>query len=245
MHFRLVSRLVEDQLPGGKYHNPSARLIAETKSVPTTNVISERDFGKLDRFLREKPNASTLSLEAMIMFANNKTTSWLNIKTLKEREEFIKQARCMAPEFKHVYKIRRQKLLEERDKLLQAKRLQLEKLQAKKLKEKEELAQEIMKYGLWQSKDQVQEEISKLRTKKEKIAALKLQLDFRKKVLEQKHADKALFFITKSKKQLTVTEITDNLCHLLDLLTTPSSSVASTSSATNCESLCGKQIFHR
>ena len=59
---------------------------------------SERDFGrKLDRFLREKPNASTLSLEAMIMFTNNKTASWLNTKTLKEREEseFIKQARCI------------------------------------------------------------------------------------------------------------------------------------------------------
>ena len=62
----MVSHLVEDQLPGGKYHNPSAGLIAETKSVSTTNVISERDFGKLHRFLREKPNASTLSLEAMI-----------------------------------------------------------------------------------------------------------------------------------------------------------------------------------
>ena len=114
------------------------------------------------------------------------------MKILKEREEFIKQACCMAPEFKHLYKIRRQKLLEEHAKLLRAKRLQLEKPQAKKLKEKEELAQEIMKYGLWQFKDQVQEEISKLRTKKEKIAALKLQLDFCKKVLEQKHADKTL-----------------------------------------------------
>ena len=102
----MVSRLVEDQLPGGMYHDPSAGLIAETKSVPTTNVIRERDFGKLDRFLREKPNASTLSLEAMIMFTNNKTASWLNMKTLKEREEFIKQACCMAPEFKH-HKIRR------------------------------------------------------------------------------------------------------------------------------------------
>ena len=101
-----------------------------------------------------------------------------------------------------------------------------------------------MKYGLWQFKDQVQEEISKLRTKKEKIAALKLQLDFCKKVLEQKHADKTLFFITKSRKQLTVAEITDNLCHLLDS-TTCTSSVASTSFATNCESLIGKQIFHR
>ena len=70
-----VSRLVEDQLPDGKHGNPSVELITETKSVPTTNVISERNFANLDRFLREKPNASTLSLEAMIMLSNNKTAA--------------------------------------------------------------------------------------------------------------------------------------------------------------------------
>ena len=80
---------------------------------------------------------------------------------------------------------------------MQAKRLQLERLQAKKLKEKEELVQMILRYGLWQSKRQVQEELLKLKSKKEKVAALKLQLDFRKKVLEQKHADKTLFLLQK------------------------------------------------
>ena len=39
-------------------------LVAETKSVSKTNTISEKDFAQLDRFLREKPNASILSLEA-------------------------------------------------------------------------------------------------------------------------------------------------------------------------------------
>ena len=236
----LISRLLADHLPDGKYHNPSAKLIAETKSVPTTNVISERDFAKFDRFLREKPNASTLSLEAMIMFTNNKTASWLNTKTSKEREELMKKARNLTPEFKELYKSRRQTLLTERAKLLQAKRLQLERLQAKKLKEKEDLVQMIIRYGLWQSKHQIQEELLKLKTKKEKVTALKVQLDFRKKVLEQKHADKTLFFITKNKRQLTVEEITVNLCQLLG-----STPVASGSLAVNCESLIGKIIFHR
>ena len=239
----LIFRLVGDHLPDGKYHNPSAKLITETKSVPTTNVVSERDFAKFDRFLREKPNASTLSLEAMIMFTNNKTASWLNSKMVKEREEIMRQARSITPEFKRLYRNRRQKLLEERAKLLQAKRLQLERLQAKKLKEKEELVQMILRYGLWQSKRQVQEELLKLKSKKEKVAALKLQLDFRKKVLEQKHADKTLFFITKNKRQLTVEEISENLCQLLDSATT--FQVGSGSLAVNSESLIGKQIFHR
>ena len=50
------------------------QLTTETKSTPKTNVISERDFAKFDRLLREKPNATTLSLEGMILFANNQVT---------------------------------------------------------------------------------------------------------------------------------------------------------------------------
>ena len=69
----LLTRLLSDHLPGGVHDNPCAQLQSETKSVPKTNVISERDFGQLDRLLCEKPNASTLSLEAMVLFSNNKT----------------------------------------------------------------------------------------------------------------------------------------------------------------------------
>ena len=240
----LISRLVADHLPDGKYHNPSAVLTAEVKSVPTTNAISERDFAKLDRFLREKPNASTLSLEAMIMFTNNKTAAWLSAKTSKEREELMKKARSLSPEFKQLYNIRRQKLLEERAKLLRAKRLQLERLQAKKVKEKEELVQGILRCGLWQSKQKIEEGLAKLKTKKEKVAALKLQLDFRKKVLEQKHIDKTLFFLTKNKRQLTIVEISENLCQLLDC-TARSILEGSDAIVKNCESLIGKQIYHK
>ena len=62
-------------------------------------------------------------------------------------------------------------------------------------------------------------------------------------MLEQKHTDKTLFFITKNKRQLTVEEISENLCQLLGSTTT--SAVASDSLAVSCESLIGKQIFHR
>ena len=70
----LVSGFVEEHLPEGKYENPSMQLTTETKSTPKTDVISERDFAKFDRLLREKPNATTLSLEGMILFANNQVT---------------------------------------------------------------------------------------------------------------------------------------------------------------------------
>ena len=67
-------------------------------------MISERDFAKLDRLLREKPNASTLSLEAMVLFSNNRTASWLSSKSPDEIHKLIQQARTSAPEFKRLYK---------------------------------------------------------------------------------------------------------------------------------------------
>ena len=238
----LVSRFVEEHLPGGKYDNPSSQLTTETKSAPKTNVISERDFAKLDRLLREKPNATTLSLEGMILFANNQTSQWLDSKPAEEKQDLIKKARSLAPEFKQLYKLRRQKLLEERSKMLQAKQLQLERMRQKKLKEKEQLTQNIVMYGLWQSREQVDEKLGAIKTEKDKVKALKVQLDFRKKVLEQSHSDKDIFFITKQSKQLPVEIICENLCKLLSsaqLVITPGTL------AINCQSLIGKEIHHR
>lgn len=113
----LLSRLLSDHLAGGIHDNPCSPLQLETKSVPKTNVISERDFAHLDRLLREKPNATTLSLEAMVLFSNNKTARWLNSKSQAEVKELLQKARSAAPEFKRLYKSRRKQMQEERMKL--------------------------------------------------------------------------------------------------------------------------------
>ena len=78
----LLTRPVGEHLSNGKYDATNVSLVAETKSVLKTNTISERDFSQLDCFLREKPNASILSLE--VLFCNNKTASWLNDKSPAE-----------------------------------------------------------------------------------------------------------------------------------------------------------------
>ena len=69
-----------------------------------------------------------------------------------------------------------------------------------------------------------------------------MQLDFRKKVLQQTHSEKDIFFITKQSKQLPVEVICENLCRLLTsarLVSTPRTL------ATNCQSLIGKEIYHK
>ena len=62
--------------------SPSHLLQAETKSVPKTNVVSERDFAQLDCLLHQKPNAN--------LFANNKTSKWLDSKSQEERQDLLK-----------------------------------------------------------------------------------------------------------------------------------------------------------
>lgn len=40
-----IQRLLLDHLPGGKFHDVTdPQIVAETKSVPKTNVTPERDF---------------------------------------------------------------------------------------------------------------------------------------------------------------------------------------------------------
>jgi len=78
--------MLDDHLEHGKWEtlqSIEANIRGETESVRTANVVSERDFALLDRFVREKPNASTLALEAHIIFSNNKTSSGYKLSLKK------------------------------------------------------------------------------------------------------------------------------------------------------------------
>ena len=74
-----------DHLPGGIYHSDTMSSHPDTTEevlcVPTTNVSPERDFAILDRLLREKPNASLIAIESMMLYSKNKTSKWLEQQT--------------------------------------------------------------------------------------------------------------------------------------------------------------------
>ncbi len=57
----LLRRQLEDQLPGGKFHQTSAELLNETRGAPKHNIVSKRDFAKLDAQLLRKLNLSTIA----------------------------------------------------------------------------------------------------------------------------------------------------------------------------------------
>ena len=85
----LVSRLVDDHLPGGKYDEPTLQLQEQTASVPKTLRLVREILPRLDQLLREKPNASTLSLEAMVLFSNNQTASWISSKSTYQIQNLV------------------------------------------------------------------------------------------------------------------------------------------------------------
>ena len=65
----LLERVLEDLHPAEEADR------SQTLSVKSTNTVSERDFAKLDRLIREKPHSTILALEAHILFSSNKTLS--------------------------------------------------------------------------------------------------------------------------------------------------------------------------
>ena len=99
-----TQRLLIDHLPGGKYDDVDTTLSQETASVLPTNVAPERDFAVLDRILREKPNASLVALESLILYSHNKTSQWLQEQNAEDKERLIKAARALAPSIKVKFK---------------------------------------------------------------------------------------------------------------------------------------------
>ena len=212
-----TQRLLIDHLPQGKYYSiTDTEVINEMASVPTTNVSPERDFAILDRLMQQKPNANTIALEAMIMYSQNKTSVWLQKKSEEEKVKLFKAARNLVPVTKEKYKVRRleiQKLLEDD---LARKQQDIAQKQFKKNQEKEKLTKEIGVVGLWTNRAQVDDGLDAITKKTDRLRVLKLQINFRNKVLNQLPSNNPLFKFSHCRKQFTVEQLKHNLYKLLE-----------------------------
>ena len=209
-------RMLTDHLPGGKFHGKEddSELVSEVASVPKTNVISERDFAMLDRMIRDKPNATTVALEAMILYANNQTQMWLDQHTLGDREKIFAVARKMATTVKQKFHLRRTKIREQRHERQQQELQTAERKRLKMLKDKEKWVDAIQKYGLWKSEQQIRQEMQKLTASECKNAVI-TQIRFRQKVLCQTYTDSSVFVVTRNRKVLPQETLIENLKKLL------------------------------
>ena len=213
---RTCQRLLVDHLPGGVYHSVvDPVIIQETASVPVTNVSPERDFAVLDRMLREKPNARIIALEAMVLYSHNKSAIWLDQQSCEARKKLFQAARTLAPAIKEKFEARRLQIEARREVALLKKQEELARKLLKKVQDKEKLTKEIEKIGLWMNRFEVEAGLDSMTRKAEKVKALKLQINFRSKVLEQSYPDNSVFKFSSNRKQFSVHQLQQNLLKLL------------------------------
>ena len=208
-----MRRMLVDHLPGGEFHSISnSQMVRETSSVPKTNVTPERNFAVLDRLLGQKPNASYIALESLLLFSHNKTS---DSKTPQEKERLFQAARTMTSVHRANFQKRRVEI--ERRRKEQQERKEKERLlkEKKAMEEKENLTKKISHVGLWTSEAEVREGLDALARANEKKDALKLQLKFRKKVLSQTYHDKTVFQFSHNSRAFSVSELKQNLLKLL------------------------------
>lgn len=91
----MLSRQLKDQLPGGKFYDPSDELIEQT-SAPLTNRISEADFSDLDRMEKRAPQKGKAGMSGLICYTRNKKAKFLQKPSLKKRQKYLDLARKCA-----------------------------------------------------------------------------------------------------------------------------------------------------
>ena len=69
--------------------------------------------------------------------------------------------------------------------------------------------------------EDIEDSLKNMVTRKEKENALKLQINFRKKVLKQNHNDKSVFQFSHNRKVFSVNQLKQNLLQLLPLESSP------------------------
>ena len=109
----LLKWQLKDQLPGGKYYQPNDEIMEETTGALKENIISERDFSQLDRLLDKSPTTSTVAVNGIVCFINNKTSEYLESISEEGRYKMIARARQEVPTRRKELQ-RRKKIIHER-----------------------------------------------------------------------------------------------------------------------------------
>ena len=242
----LCKRIFADHLPGGHYEVGAMDHARDAlKCVPKSSVFAESIFGMLDHMLKQKPSITTIASEAYIMFSQNKTLEWLAKQDPVDRERCICNARKDAKKLLGSFKERRLDVQEKTRQALKEKAKKAQEAQARHVKLLESYTEDIIQYGLWQSRKHVDEHVDDVATPvKENIAALKAQLRFRKHVLRQLPTMKEVFSFTRvvdgKRVSLSVQELATNLKTLLD-----EAIVAEAETGREQHVLTGRQVRHK
>jgi L,D-peptidoglycan transpeptidase YkuD (ErfK/YbiS/YcfS/YnhG family) len=146
----------------------------------------------MDFMLRQKPNISTITSEAFIMFSNNKTSSWFAAKSTEEKSALFKMVRQKSKQVREQFKERQQAINDLRRQDAENAIAKAEAARKKKQQTRTLLTSTIQQLGFWQKPDEVDEALAKMKTAKEKEKAIKAQLKYRQDIICQQ-GSKELF----------------------------------------------------
>ena len=242
--FKSIGLLLERVL--ANVHPAEEADRSQTLSVKKTNTVSERDFAMLDRLIREKPHSTILALEAHILFSNNKTSSWFASQTPEVQGELMETARRMSQKHKKKFQECLAIIQQKRSELLKMREQAKHASEQRILLQKEKNTLDMIQYGLWQSVEDIDNHLTLAKSETQKKEALKIQLRFRKTVLQQVYpANKDVYkFSKKGEGQFNSAKLASHLVQLIHATHHASPSDYSCNS-TSEPVLVGKSIDHR
>lgn len=148
-YYKILNAAMKEQLPGGAFYTLNSEKITETSSVFPHNKLPERAFGMLDFLIRNRPNATTLTNEAFILFAFNKTCDWLEELPLDEKNHLLNISKTQGRQIRETFKERYREIERQRLEALKKKQEDLVKRKERFYKKKKKGKTNISNNLLW------------------------------------------------------------------------------------------------
>lgn len=221
----------------------------EAVSCTATNISGERVFGKFDSLIHRGPNSSIAFVESKLMCRKNNTSSWLVNKSNAEVDDLITAARKSRKHAVDINQHRDVQLRADKKATLQSRKEEMQKQAERKTTARENMITEMTRNGgLWSTLEQMNQELSKIKTDKKKELALKNQLKVRKDILEQKPPDEGnvnVYQIRANKeRKATIPFLKANLCTLMENNNLKAEAEIIDAIITNTNILIGKSVSH-
>ena len=210
-----------DHLPGGIHENLTND---QCKGVPKTNVRPESAFAFWHKDRIRCPSYSNITIEGRLLWTMNKTYEWLLSLNPEKREEVIEDARKQTPAIRAQFREREKKMMELRAARLQERVQEAKEKEEREVRQKFELVQKVEALGgMWKSADEVDAGLMKVKEsvvrgegKGKQLEALKCQITFRKKILQQPVIDAKDWTQSADKKALDIQSLSDKLKILIN-----------------------------
>ena len=193
------TQLFKDFLENDNFLNPSETLAKKSESCPPNNISVERVFGELDTKIKQAPNCNISNIEACLMYKNNNTGQWLKGKSDIEQQHIINDAVAKSRQFNINVKENKKYLYDQRVISIKE-RERLKKEREKKKKIKENIPKDLEDIGIWNNIETIENNLAKMKTKKEKTTALKQQINMCRKIVQVSSNDKYIFQFSKKGK---------------------------------------------